>query len=346
MLELIELCKSYGEFEFGPVSFTVGSEVLSILGPSGSGKTTLLALTAGIIPPDHGSVTLDGRSLDGCSVEERGTGLVFQDGALFPHMTSRENIDYAATDSKQTEELAARFEITDVLDRQPQSLSGGERQRVALARSLAADPDAMLLDEPLSSLDPPIRDRLREELHTLFASLDIPVLYVTHDRRTATALGDRVAVFRDGEVEQIGQAETVMQRPETPFVARFTGSENLFEATVAESETDRTVLRVGECLFRTVTSSLSTESVRICIHPSRVQLRPVDNASTPTQNVLTGVVKRYLNERTHYRVQIEPSAIPGELTATVQPPDFRSLAIEQGASVAIHIPASAIHIID
>lgn len=346
MLELRDLSKSYGEFEFGPVSFSVGSEVLSVLGPSGSGKTTLLALTAGIIKPDHGSVALRGRSLSGCSVEERGTGLVFQDGALFPHMTSRENIDYAATDPGQTEELAARFEITDILDRRPQSLSGGERQRVALARSLAADPDAMLLDEPLSSLDPPIRERLRDELHSLFASLDIPVLYVTHDRRTATALGDRVAVFRDGTVEQIGPAETVMQRPETPFVARFTGSENLFEATVARSGADATVLRVGECLLRTGSSSLPTESVRVCIHPSRIELRSVDDSSTLTQNVLTGEVNRYLNEGTQYRVQITPNGIRGELVATVQPPAFRSLGIEKGASVRIHIPASAIHIID
>jgi ABC-type spermidine/putrescine transport systems, ATPase components len=130
--------------------------------------------------------------------------MVFQEGALLPHMTARKNIEYAATSTDRVDELATVLELKDVLERKSPTLSGGERQRVALARTLATDPDVLLLDEPLSSLDAPIRKRLRDELHSLFESLEIQILYVTHDQRTATALGDRVAIVRDGDLEQVG----------------------------------------------------------------------------------------------------------------------------------------------
>ena len=224
MLELDSLSKTYAGFAFGPVDLSVGDEVLSVLGPSGSGKSTLLSLIAGTVTPDSGTISLDGRRLDGRPIADRETGLVFQDGALFPHLTARENIAYAATDPDRVDDLASTFEIAALLDRRPSTLSGGERQRVALARTLAAEPRALLLDEPLSSLDAPIRRRLRGELHQLFADLDIPVIYVTHDQRTATALGDRLAVIRDGAIEQIAIPPRVLSRPETPLVASFTGT--------------------------------------------------------------------------------------------------------------------------
>ncbi|MFB6256960.1 MAG: ABC transporter ATP-binding protein, partial [Haloplanus sp.] len=158
-LRLDGVTKRYAGFELGPLDLAVADEVLAVLGPSGCGKTTLLWLVAGLTRLDAGTVTLDGRTLDGRPPENRGIGLVFQDGALFSHLTARENIAYAATEDR-VDDLAATLEIRDLLDRRPPSLSGDERQRVALARTLAADPDALLLDEPLSSLDAPIRRRL------------------------------------------------------------------------------------------------------------------------------------------------------------------------------------------
>ena len=167
-LDLSDLSKTYGQFEFGPIDLTVEEEVLAVLGPSGSGKTTLLSLIAGITGPDSGSICLNSRELVGQPLEDRDVGMVFQEGALFPHMTARENIEYAATTAGRVDELAATLEIGDVLNRNPPTLSGGECQRIALARTLATDPAALLLDEPLSSLDAPIRRRLRNELHSLF----------------------------------------------------------------------------------------------------------------------------------------------------------------------------------
>jgi molybdate/tungstate transport system ATP-binding protein len=345
MLELDALTKTYAGFEFGPVDATVGDEVLAVLGPSGSGKTTLLSVIAGIVAPDSGSVSLNGRALSGRSLEDRRTGLVFQDGALFPHLTARENIGYAATSDDRIAELATLLEIRDVLDRRPATLSGGERQRVALARTLAADPDALLLDEPLSSLDAPIRRRLRSELHALFDSLDIPVVYVTHDQRTATALGDRIAIFRDGTIEQIGPPSTVLREPETRFVAAFTGNENLLEGVA----TGGTTVRVGGVDLRTSEPVPADSAVTVCLHPSRIRLcdssaRPADD-STPSTNVIRGTVDDWLNEGTEYRVHVDVAEASVALVTTVRPPTFERLGIDAGAPVQIAIPSEAVHLI-
>lgn len=224
MLDVSTLEKDYGDFRLGPLDLQVDAEVLAVLGPSGCGKTTLLSLVAGLVAPDGGSMTLGGRLLDGRPPEDRDVGLVFQDGALFPHMTARENVAYPGASQGRVDDLAAMLEIEPVLDRPATALSGGERQRVALARALASDPAVLLLDEPLTNLDAPIRRRLRAQLDALFESLAIPIVYVTHDQRTATALGDRVTVLRDGRIVQSGRAETVFEAPRTAFVARFVGA--------------------------------------------------------------------------------------------------------------------------
>ena len=345
MLELTSVSKAYDGFEFGPVDLAIDDEVLSVLGPSGSGKTTLLTVIAGIVRPDTGSVSLNGRALDGRAIQERRTGLVFQHGALFPHMTVRENVGYAATADGRVEELAALLEITDVLDRRPPTLSGGERQRVALARTLAAEPDALLLDEPLSSLDTPIRRRLRGDLRALFESLAMPVVYVTHDQRTATALGDRTAIFRDGVVEQVGSPSDVLRRPATRFVARFTGNENLFEATVAGRTGDALALRIDDVTLRTTAAAGPGSAVTACIHPSRVRLHAPDDAADTPANTLHGTVRHWLNEGDEYRVELDVTGASLALVATVQPPAFERLAIDADAGVRIAIPPDAIHLI-
>jgi len=337
MLELTDLTKRYADFAFGPVDLTVGQEVLAVLGPSGSGKTTLLSLVAGILDPDGGSISLDGRPLDGRSVEERRTGLVFQDGALFPHMTARENIAYAATDTDRIDELAGALEIDDVLGRKPPTLSGGEQQRVALARTLAADPDTLLLDEPLSSLDAPIRRRLREELHGLFASLDIPVVYVTHDQRTATALGDRLAIVRDGGLEQVGAPQSVLERPANRFVARFTGTENIYDGTVTADG-----VRVGDTEILTDTGGPVGAAATLCLHPARIELV---GPTADGPGVLPGTVTHWLNEGTAYRVAVDIDAAIDPLTVSIAPATFDALGADSGESVGVRIPPAAPHLL-
>lgn len=198
-------------------------ETLVVLGPSGSGKSLLLETVAGF--HDHeGTVSLSGRDLTDAPPEDRRIGFVFQDYALFPHRTVRENVAFGERyhDVRDPDELLTEFGVADLADRYPPTLSGGERQRVALARALAVRPDAFLLDEPLSALDVPTRQGLRELLADVLAGQT--AVYVTHNRTTARALADRIAVIRDGVIVQTGTPEAVFERPESPFVARFTGA--------------------------------------------------------------------------------------------------------------------------
>ena len=199
-------------------------ETLCLLGPSGSGKTLLLELLAGFHEHD-GSIELDGRPIEDAPPEARGIGFVFQNYALFSHLSVRENVAFGTKyheNARDPDALLARLGVADLAERSPDTLSGGEKQRIALARALCVRPDAFLLDEPLSALDAPTRERLRDDLVDVLA--DETAVYVTHDRTTARAVAARVAVLRDGRVAQVGPTETVFERPATRFVAEFTGA--------------------------------------------------------------------------------------------------------------------------
>ncbi|WP_246981802.1 ABC transporter ATP-binding protein [Halorientalis marina] len=199
-------------------------ETVVVLGPSGSGKTLLLESVAGF--HDHeGAVRHDERVISNDPPESRDFGFVFQDYALFPHMTVRENVGFGLRyheSERDPETLLSELGVAALAERSPPTLSGGERQRVALARSLAVDPEVLLLDEPLSSLDVPTRQTLRDDLQDVLA--DATAIYVTHDRTTARALADRIVVMNDGGVVQTGTPTDVFERPASPLVARFTGS--------------------------------------------------------------------------------------------------------------------------
>jgi len=199
-------------------------ETLVVLGPSGSGKTLLLETLAGF--HDHeGPVSLDGVDLSDTTPEQRDFGFVFQDYALFPHMTVRENVRFGERyhdATRDADDLLAELDIADLATRTPPTLSGGERQRVALARSLVVDPEVLLLDEPLSALDVPTRKSLREDMLDVLD--DVTAVYVTHNRTTARSLADRIAVMNGGEIVQTGTVADVFERPDSPFVAEFTGN--------------------------------------------------------------------------------------------------------------------------
>ena len=212
-------------------------ERVSVLGPSGSGKSTLLRAVAGLLRPDHGCVLLDGRDLAGVPPHRRGIGLMFQEGALFPHLDVAGNVGFglrmtgmALQEREQrTAELLALVGLGGRGGRSVGTLSGGERQRVALARALAPQPRVLLLDEPLGSLDRPLRERLIDELIELFERLRLTVLHVTHDVAEAFAVADRVAVMREGRVVQHATPDGLWTRPADEWVARFLGMTNLRE---------------------------------------------------------------------------------------------------------------------
>ena len=215
-------------------------ELLIVVGPSGSGKTTLLRSIAGLETLDEGAIEVGGDDVTDLPPGERSVAMVFQEYALYPHMTVRANISFGMRARKEgrgeidrkLEAAAQHLGLEDVLARRPSELSGGERQRVALARAMVREPDAFLMDEPLSNLDAKLRAQMRTEIRNLQRSLGATMLYVTHDQVEAMTMADRVAVLRDGHVEQVAAPVELYDEPATAFVARFVGNPpmNLIDA--------------------------------------------------------------------------------------------------------------------
>ena len=225
------------------VSFDIGDgEFFSMLGPSGSGKTTCLRLIAGFEQPDAGQIGVHGVNVEGVPPYERDVNTVFQDYALFPHMTVFENVEYGLMIRKvapgerrrQSREMLALVKLEALGDRKPNQLSGGQRQRVALARALINRPGVLLLDEPLGALDLKLREQMQEELKSLQRQVGITFVYVTHDQNEALAMSDRLAVFNLGRIEQIGAPADIYEHPATAFVAGFVGVSNVCEGELAQ----------------------------------------------------------------------------------------------------------------
>ncbi|HEX4173544.1 MAG TPA: ABC transporter ATP-binding protein [Acetobacteraceae bacterium] len=212
-------------------------EFVTLLGPSGCGKTTTLNLIAGFIAPHGGTIRLQGRPVEWLPPFRRNLGLVFQDYALFPHMTVAENVGFGlrmrhvarAEVARRVADALTLVQLRGLGERRPHQLSGGQRQRVALARALVIRPAMLLLDEPLSNLDLKLREEMRVEISTLQRRLGIATVFVTHDQGEALTMSDRVAVMREGRIEQIGTASDIYERPATRFVASFIGAANLID---------------------------------------------------------------------------------------------------------------------
>jgi putative spermidine/putrescine transport system ATP-binding protein len=246
-------------------------EFVTLLGPSGCGKTTTLNMIAGFLAPDGGTIRLNGRPVQDRPAHKRDLGLVFQDYALFPHRTCAENIAFGLRMrrvprpeiAQRVREALAMVRLDGFGDRRPAQLSGGQRQRVALARALVIRPALLLLDEPLSNLDLKLREEMRGEISSLQRRLGIATVFVTHDQDEALTMSDRVAVMRDGRIEQIGSARDIYERPATAFVATFIGTMNMLRADV---------LGQSGCAVRPAGERMLT------IRPERLNLAAPDTA--------------------------------------------------------------------
>jgi thiamine transport system ATP-binding protein len=246
------------------VSLEVGSgERVALLGPSGAGKSTLLRVVAGLQQPSAGRVLVDGRDVTRVPAHRRGIGLVFQDAALFPHRTVAENVGFGprvaglsrSEQAARVSEALALVGLPGAGDRDVTTLSGGETQRVALARALAPRPSTLLLDEPLGALDGPLRLRLQEDLRALFERLSLTVVHVTHDVGEAFALGDRVAILREGRLAQVARPDELWARPADDWVARFLGMRNVERNGDRARVTRPEAIRVGPGTGATVVAA-------------------------------------------------------------------------------------------
>jgi thiamine transport system ATP-binding protein len=257
VLELSNVTRRYDETTaLDDVSLSIDDgEFFTLVGPSGCGKTTTLRLVAGFESPTAGTIRFDGRAVGGDPPEDRGIGVVFQNYALFPHMTVGENVAYGlrfteppggVSREERVRELLGLVDLAGFEGRDPTELSGGQQQRVALARALAPEPRILLLDEPMSALDAALRDRLRGQVRDIQRELGVTTLYVTHDQEEALAVSDRVAVMNGGRVEQVGEPQAIYREPATPFVASFVGDNNLFEGRIAEPGDGAASVDAGE----------------------------------------------------------------------------------------------------
>ena len=273
-------------------------EVLALVGPSGSGKTTLLRMIAGFETPDAGTVALSGKMAAGpgswTPPEERRLGMVFQDYALFPHMTVAQNVAFGLTGLDRTEKASRVSEALDLVrlsgmsDRHPHQLSGGEQQRVAVARSLAPRPIALLLDEPFSNLDLKLRESLQQDVKEIFSSSGVTVVYVTHAQEQALFMGDTVAVISEGSIKQSGSPEEVYHRPRSEFVASFLGMADYLSASSAGDGLD-----TG--LGRMAAEGAVEDGCRVMVRPDDVLLRSPGSG---------GIISRRLFQGPHYLYEV------------------------------------------
>jgi molybdopterin-binding protein len=334
------------------VSFEVQpSQYFVLLGASGVGKSVLLEIVAGLICPDDGQVFLDGKDVTCEEIQKRRIGLVFQNSALFPHMTVYDNVAYplrckglkAPQIRKRVSELAEDFGFTGLLNRSPQTLSGGESQRVSLARAVASEPRCLLLDEPISSLDAKVRPEMRALLRKISANGQTMV-HVTHDYTEAVSLATHIAVMEGGSIAQMGTVEEIFQRPKSEFVARFVGIRNFFRGRLEESrerQANTKLFNTDGLRFSVLTDSSGGNGF-VCIRSKDVT---ISNAASRTsaRNNFQGTI-----------VDIEPVGvgvevivdIGTEVAALITAESVEALELHCGKKVWVSFKASAVKYIE
>lgn len=346
MLKLTNICKRFDRFELRSISLDVAqNEFFVVLGPSGAGKTLLLELIAGLRNPEEGEIHIDGESVSALPPERRRVGLVYQDYALFPNMNVWDNIAFGPKIRKDPKERIAKrvleigelLQIGDILERSPVHLSGGEKQRVALARALVLEPSIILLDEPLSSLDPPLRERLRKELKRIHSLTRTTFIQVTHDFEEAVFLADRIAIMRDGEIVQLGSAEEVMCRPADDFIADFVGVKNIFQGALVE---DGDGLKWFECDgLRIQVQTPMRDSCQVSI-PAEDILLSNEKLASSARNSIRGTVVDVLPRGRLKEVVVD---VGQRIIALVTQRSLVEMGLAKGAEVWVTFKTSAVH---
>jgi spermidine/putrescine ABC transporter ATP-binding subunit len=316
-----QVSKRYGEVvALDQVSLTFGEgEFFGLLGPSGSGKTTLLRSIAGFVEPTSGQILIDGTDISRVATYKRNVGMVFQNYALFPHMSVYENVAFPLS-VRRVNETEIRKRVSEILElvqlanydkRRPRELSGGQQQRIALARALVSRPRVLLLDEPLGALDKNLRQQMQIELRQIQREVGITTVLVTHDQEEALTLSDRIAVFRKGEVVQLGSPDEVYERPRNAFAAEFFGATNFLEGRAAGTQGKAGVVALdgGEKVLTLDPLPADGQAVMITVRPEKFAISAVNDAAAGADeaiNNLTGEVLQpvYMGASVTYRVSV------------------------------------------
>jgi spermidine/putrescine transport system ATP-binding protein len=350
-LRLVGLEKAYdGVPAVRGIDLEIGAgEFFSLLGPSGCGKTTTLRMIGGFEEPTGGRIVLDGAELAAVPAHKRPVNTVFQSYALFPFLNVWDNVAFGlryqkvtkAQKAKQVGEILDLVRMGDFAQRRPAALSGGQQQRVALARALVLNPVVLLLDEPLGALDAQLRKHLQLELKTVQESVGITFVYVTHDQEEALTMSDRIAVMRDGRVEQVGPPREIYSTPASAYVASFLGSANVLDVEVLGPDGADVMVRSGALTMRVEADSPAVRagSGKVVVRPERLVLRPGGGGETGA-NTVTGLVDRivYLGPTTHVVVRLSDGQT---LLAAVPNTGARALELDTGSTVEITVPRDA-----
>ena len=348
MLTLQHISKRFPGFFLEEISFTVEQgDYFILLGESGAGKSMLLETIAGLVKPDSGTIRLNGKDITGEKIQNRAIGLVFQDHAVFPHMTVSENIIYALYNSdlskkekkEKVKNLANELGISELLNRRPETLSGGELQRVALGRTLIQQPKILLLDEPLASIDARLKGELRRLLRKIHKNGQT-ILHVTHDYEEALSLGTKIAVINEGKVIQAGSPAEVFHHPKSEFVAHFVGVKNFFPASLVMENKASFAVTDNNIRIRIVTDETGVEGfVLIRGEDILLSLEPVETSST---NNFIGQVTEVVPSSGGMDVTID---IGIEIHALITHESHVKLGIQEGKTCWIHFKATAVRFI-
>jgi molybdopterin-binding protein len=347
VIEVRDLWVDLGDFVLRGANLDISAgEYFVILGPTGAGKTVLLESMAGLYPLKRGRIWLSGQEVTGLRPEKRGISIVYQDQMLFPHLTVRDNITFGLKIRKSSPSeveqtlvwLSELLGIDHLLDRKPDTLSGGEKQKIALARALSVRPKLLLLDEPLSALDPNSREVLQRELRQIHEQYRVTTVHVTHDFEEAIALADRVAVIGDGSIQQIGTPEQIFRQPSSEFVARFAMVRNIFRGEVRSDEKEGALFEVDGTHLAVVTEQ------RGRCHAS---LRPEDiivsHAPFPSsaRNSFSGTITGVTDKGSTLLLTIKT---PPDFVCLVTRNSFDAMELSVGKQIYITFKASAVNI--
>jgi len=287
-------------------------EFITMLGPSGSGKTTCLMMLAGFETPTNGEIYLDGNPISNIPPHKRGIGMVFQNYALFPHMTVYENLAFPLrvrkfskdeTD-KKVEKALSMVSLSGFGSRMPAQLSGGQQQRVAVARALVFDPAVVLMDEPLGALDKNLRESMQYEIKHIHESIGVTVVYVTHDQSEALTMSNRIAVFNDGKVQQLSSPDKLYEEPVNSFVAEFIGENNTFQGEVEDISNDRCKIKLdsgGEIVANPIRVKAKGEKSIVSLRPERAIIDPEEKMD----NKFKGKIEEVIYHGDHTRVRLD-----------------------------------------
>ena len=350
MIEFDDVNLSLGSFSLYNVSMKINKgEYFFIIGPSGAGKTILLETIAGLHLPDSGRVLIRGEDVFLKPPEKRGIALVYQDYSLFPHMTIFDNVAFGLRMAKKSkaevkesvDKMLKHFGISHLSERKPLTMSGGEQQRVALARALVVNPEILLLDEPLSAMDPVNRDRFIKDLDSIHRQFGITIVQVTHSREEAIALADRIAVIADGRLEQTGSLAEVFKTPASPVVARMAGIDNIFDGVITGSGDGGTcTIYIEGVSLKALYDGKQGDNVTLYIHASDVILME-KKPDKSCDNVLNGRIEGIFERNNYYRVVTDCGI---SVYSSLSPREMAESSLKPGMKVCVVFSPGDIHI--